>query len=145
MRANAATALGNRLVNGVNRHDHSPYDPARPPADLALAARCTLCWAPPQTSCQRNPPGNHLARYQDAERQGLLSRGALPAGGHVRDDGVAARCRRLSASRRAPSQAAAGGSVHGSGLTPVNPMEGRQHAEIRESITFRAARGPTTA
>jgi hypothetical protein len=51
--------------------------PSRAPADLALAVMCTLCWAPPQSPCQVQPAGSHLARYQAAERRGLLSRDGL--------------------------------------------------------------------
>jgi hypothetical protein len=34
---------------------------------------------PPGTPCQQHPAGSHLARYQDAERRGVLSRQDLAA------------------------------------------------------------------
>jgi hypothetical protein len=46
-------------------------------AGTVLAVMCTLCWAPPRTPCQRHPAGSHLARYQDAERRGVIGRQAL--------------------------------------------------------------------
>ncbi len=53
---------------------HSPKQPLTPPV---LSTPCPLCWAPPGTLCQRKPAGNHLARYQDAERRGVLGRADL--------------------------------------------------------------------
>ena len=48
-------------------------------ADSARSVMCSLCWTPPGTCCQRNPAGSHLARYQDAERRGVLAREDLAA------------------------------------------------------------------
>lgn len=48
-------------------------------AESARTVMCSLCWAPPGTSCQRNPAGSHLRRYQDAGRRGVLTRQALTA------------------------------------------------------------------
>lgn len=45
------------------------------PAEAAAVARevnCDHCWQRPGLPC--NPRGEHLARYQRAERKGLLSR-----------------------------------------------------------------------
>jgi hypothetical protein len=47
------------------------------PATAARQVMCSLCWAPPGTPCQASPEGSHLARYQDAERRGVLGRQAL--------------------------------------------------------------------
>jgi hypothetical protein len=49
------------------------------PATAARQVMCSQCWAPPGTPCQQHPAGSHLARYQDAERRGVLSRQALAA------------------------------------------------------------------
>jgi hypothetical protein len=49
------------------------------PATAARQVMCSLCWAPPGTPCQRDPAGSHLARYQDAERRGVLGRQDLAA------------------------------------------------------------------
>ena len=41
---------------------------------------CNACWAPAGTSCTvAGPPGDHLARYLDAERRGDLDRAAVTA------------------------------------------------------------------
>ena len=45
----------------------------------ARRIRCDLCWAPPGEQCQRSPAGDHLARYIEAVRLGLLSRSELAA------------------------------------------------------------------
>jgi hypothetical protein len=50
---------------------------APPVSDLARVVTCTLCWSPPLARCQRDPAGNHLRRYQDAARRGVLSSQAL--------------------------------------------------------------------
>jgi hypothetical protein len=45
-----------------------------PTAALALMVNCPQCWAPPGSSCTvSGPAGSHLARYQRAERRGLVS------------------------------------------------------------------------
>jgi hypothetical protein len=44
------------------------------PARAARQVMCSMCWAPPGTHCQQHPAGSHLARYQDAERRGVLAR-----------------------------------------------------------------------
>jgi hypothetical protein len=46
-------------------------------AGLARTLKCPLCWAPPRTVCQRYPAGDHLVRYEDAERRGVLARQAV--------------------------------------------------------------------
>lgn len=49
-------------------------------AGTALLVNCGQCWAPPGTPCTvSGPPGSHLARYQRAERRGLLDHQALAA------------------------------------------------------------------
>jgi hypothetical protein len=60
-------------------------------AELARTLMCALCWASAGTACQRHPAGDHLNRYEDAERRGVLGRQLLagivarldPAGPHV--------------------------------------------------------------
>ena len=43
------------------------------PADLLRTMLCTLCWAPPGRPCTvSSPPGDHLARFVAAVKQGLL-------------------------------------------------------------------------
>jgi hypothetical protein len=49
------------------------------PATAARQVMCSMCWAPPGTACQQHPAGSHLARYQDAERRGVLGRQDLAA------------------------------------------------------------------
>jgi hypothetical protein len=46
----------------------------------ARRANCPQCWRRPGRSCTVSaPPGDHLARYQRAERRGLISREDLAA------------------------------------------------------------------
>jgi hypothetical protein len=48
------------------------------PAESALLVHCPHCWAPPGAPCTiGGVPGQHLARYQRAERRGALTRQAL--------------------------------------------------------------------
>jgi hypothetical protein len=50
------------------------------PADLARMANCPLCWQRPGRPCTiSGPPGDHLARWQRAERRGLITRADLAA------------------------------------------------------------------
>jgi hypothetical protein len=49
------------------------------PATAARQVMCSMCSAPPGPPCQQHPAGSHLARYQDAERRGVLSRQDLAA------------------------------------------------------------------
>ena len=53
------------------------------PTLITLAARspvCPCCWALPGKPCTVSwPPGDHLARYQQAERAGLIDRDQLAA------------------------------------------------------------------
>lgn len=46
-------------------------------ADIARMCNCPQCWSRPGVPC--TPWGEHLARYQRAERRGLLSRDVLAA------------------------------------------------------------------
>ena len=45
------------------------------PAERARLVNCGRCWARPGAAC--TPAGDHLARYQRAERRGLVSRAEL--------------------------------------------------------------------
>jgi hypothetical protein len=48
-------------------------------ADVRLA-NCPQCWQRPGQPCTvSGPPGDHLARYQRAERRGLIGREDLAA------------------------------------------------------------------
>ena len=50
------------------------------PADLARMANCPHCWQRPGRPCTiAGPPGDHLARWQRAERRGLITRADLAA------------------------------------------------------------------
>ena len=49
-------------------------------ADLVRMANCPHCWQRPGRPCTiTGPAGDHLARWQRAERRGLISREALAA------------------------------------------------------------------
>ena len=44
----------------------------------ARLVQCPVCWQRPGLRCTRfYPPGDHLGRYQRAERQGLITRAEL--------------------------------------------------------------------
>ena len=46
----------------------------------ARRANCPQCWQRPGRPCTvSGPPGDHLARYQRAERRGLITRDELAA------------------------------------------------------------------
>jgi hypothetical protein len=47
------------------------------PAREVRRVRCTLCWAPPGGPCQRSPRADHLQRWIDAYKDGLLSKAEL--------------------------------------------------------------------
>ena len=48
--------------------------------DLVRLANCPLCWQRPGKACTvAGVPGDHLARWQRAERRGLISRDHLAA------------------------------------------------------------------
>ena len=47
------------------------------PAAEVRRVRCTLCWAPAGHPCQRSPRADHLQRWIDAYRDGLLSKAEL--------------------------------------------------------------------
>jgi hypothetical protein len=48
--------------------------------DAARMANCPQCWQRPGPPCTvSGPPGDHLARYQRAERRGLITRADLAA------------------------------------------------------------------
>jgi hypothetical protein len=47
------------------------------PAQEVRRVRCSLCWAPPGEPCQRRPRADHLQRWLDAYRDGLLSKAEL--------------------------------------------------------------------
>lgn len=40
---------------------------------------CSMCWAPPLSSCQRYPRGDHLQRWCDAAAAGRISKDELAA------------------------------------------------------------------
>jgi hypothetical protein len=49
-------------------------------AQAARLANCSQCWQRPGRPCTvSGPPGDHLARYQRAERRGLITRADLAA------------------------------------------------------------------
>jgi hypothetical protein len=49
-------------------------------ADLVRMANCPHCWQRPGRPCTvSGPAGDHLARWQRAERRGLISRAELAA------------------------------------------------------------------
>jgi hypothetical protein len=49
-------------------------------ADLVRLANCPQCWQRPGKACTiTGVPGDHLARWQRAERRGLISRDHLAA------------------------------------------------------------------
>ena len=50
---------------------------ARPLRDLTRLANCPQCWQRPGLPCTGS--GDHLARYQRAERRGLIGREDLAA------------------------------------------------------------------
>jgi hypothetical protein len=49
-------------------------------AAVACQANCPQCWQRPGVPCTvSGPPGDHPARYQRAERRGLITRAELAA------------------------------------------------------------------
>ena len=53
---------------------------ARPLAELVRLANCPHCWQRPGRPCTiTGIPGDHLARWQRAERRGLIGREDLAA------------------------------------------------------------------
>ena len=66
----------------TNTYDHhrprcTPAEEIR--ADVRLA-NCPHCWQRPGRPCTvSGPPGDHLARWQRAERRGLITRAELAA------------------------------------------------------------------
>ncbi len=63
-----------------------PQPPAEAPRGLheiledARRVNCGQCWQRPGRPCTvSGPPGDHLARYQRAERRGLITRDELAA------------------------------------------------------------------
>lgn len=54
-----------------------PAATAAAPAERARMATCPACWAGPGAPCAAD--GLHLARYNRAERRGLISRAELAA------------------------------------------------------------------
>ncbi len=61
----------------------APAQAARTLAEITEDVRrvnCGQCWQRPGRPCTvSGPPGDHLARYQRAERRGLITRGELAA------------------------------------------------------------------
>jgi hypothetical protein len=48
--------------------------------DLVRLANCPVCWQRPGRPCTiSGPPGDHLGRWDRAERRGLIGRGDLVA------------------------------------------------------------------
>ncbi|MGO9081702.1 MAG: hypothetical protein ACLQDY_22100 [Streptosporangiaceae bacterium] len=45
-----------------------------PPAEAVRAIRCTLCFAPPGRACQEHPRADHVQRWLDACRAGLVGK-----------------------------------------------------------------------
>ena len=57
---------------------HSAQPEPSPEPGTARQVICPLCWAPRGKPCTiMGSPGDHLARWQRAETDGLLSRSAL--------------------------------------------------------------------
>ncbi len=53
---------------------------ALPVAERVRLVNCGQCWAPPGRPCTvSGPPGDHLARWQRAERRGSIGREDLAA------------------------------------------------------------------
>ena len=49
-------------------------------SEVVRLANCPQCWRRPGVPCTvSGPPGDHLARWQRAERRGLISREDLAA------------------------------------------------------------------
>ena len=85
---NIAAALRRRIVNEAvieaeRARGYAEGFAAAREAYLAQAVRlanCPQCWARPGRPCTvTGPPGDHLARYQRAERRGLIGRENLAA------------------------------------------------------------------
>ncbi|MGO9078140.1 MAG: hypothetical protein ACLQDY_03750 [Streptosporangiaceae bacterium] len=47
------------------------------PAEAVRAVRCSLCWAPPGRACQERPRADHVQRWLDACRAGLVSKAGV--------------------------------------------------------------------
>ena len=59
---------------------HTPAPPQAMAAELVRMANCPHCWQRPGRPCTiSGPPGEHLARWQRAERRGLITRADLEA------------------------------------------------------------------
>jgi hypothetical protein len=57
-----------------------PPERVTAPADLVRMANCPHCWQRPGRPCTNSGPvGDHLARWQRAERRGLIGRQDLAA------------------------------------------------------------------
>lgn len=57
-----------------------PADTPRETAERVRLANCPQCWQRPGRPCTvSGPPGDHLARWQRAERRSLIGRGDLAA------------------------------------------------------------------
>ena len=77
MRPNAAAALGTRPLGGQHHVNHYPAgDRHRARAARQLSA---VLAAPGRPCTVTGPPGDHLARWQRAERRGLIGREDLAA------------------------------------------------------------------
>ena len=67
----------------VNTTTGTTAQPPRGLLEICAAARqvnCGQCWQRPGPPCTvSGQPGDHLARYQRAERRGLITRGELAA------------------------------------------------------------------
>jgi hypothetical protein len=54
--------------------------PQAPPSERVRLANCPQCWQRPGRPCTiSGPAGDHLARWQRAERRGLIDRADLAA------------------------------------------------------------------
>jgi hypothetical protein len=47
------------------------------PAETVRTVQCSLCWAPPDCPCQRQPRANHIHRWLDAYQTGKVDKAAL--------------------------------------------------------------------
>jgi hypothetical protein len=75
-----ATRLGQRELHDLRlcAHYEACTCACHSPAATVRQLRCRLCWAPIGRECTVSGPfGDHLARYQQAEAAGLISRADL--------------------------------------------------------------------
>ena len=68
-------------MHAIMPDQQPPAEAPRGLLEICAAARlanCPQCWQRPGPPCTvSGPPGDHLARYQRAERRGLITRAEL--------------------------------------------------------------------